>query len=87
MGFPKVGEFGTKHNIETSDLQKKPNKKTRKPIPVPINKDSLQSTKNEMGNTTLLVEFNDCKAMAILDTGSGVSIATKSLGKNGENES
>ena len=79
IGFPKVGEFCTKHNIETSDLQKKPNKRTRKPVPVPINKVSSQLTKNDMGNTTLPVEFNDCKAMAILDIGPGVSIATKSL--------
>ena len=79
MGFPKVGEFCTKHNIEPNDLQKKPKKRTRKPVPVPINKVSLQLTENEMGNTTLPVEFNDCKAMAILDTGAGVSIATKSL--------
>ena len=79
MGFPKVGEFCTRHNIEPNDLQKKPNKRTRKPVPVSINKVSLQSTKNEMGNTTLPMEFNDCKAMAILDTGAGVSIATKSL--------
>ena len=32
-----------------------------------------------MGNTTLLVEFNDRKAIAILNTGARVSIATKSL--------
>ena len=32
-----------------------------------------------MGNTTLPMEFNDCKAIAILHIGSGVSIATKSL--------
>ena len=35
-----------------------------------------------MRNTTLPVEFNYCKAMAILDTGAGVSIGTKSLWQN-----
>ena len=79
IGFPKVGEFCTKHNIATSDLHKKPNTKKRKPVPVPINKVSLKTKENEMGNTTLPVEFNDCKAIAILNIGAEVSIATKSL--------
>ena len=79
MGFPKVGEFCTKHKIEPKDLQKKPNNKKRKPVPVPTHKVSSQSAKNEMGNTTLPVEFNDCKAMEILDIGARVSTATKSL--------
>ena len=55
IGLPKVGEFCTKHNIETSDLQKKPNVKKRKPALVPINKVSLQTKENELGNTTLPV--------------------------------
>ena len=46
---------------------------------MPINKVSLKTKENELGNITLPVEFNDCKAMAILDTGAWVSIATKSL--------
>ena len=79
IGFPKVGEFRTKHNIKTSDLQKKQNAKKRKPKPMPINKVSLKTKENELGNTTLLVKFNDCKAIAILDTRAGVSIATKSI--------
>ena len=79
IGLPKVGIFCTKHNIETSYLQKKPNTKKRKPVPMPINKVSLQTKENELGNITLPVEFNDCKAIAILDTGARVSIATKSL--------
>ena len=77
VGFPKVGDFCNKHNIETNDIQKKPNAKKRKPIP--INKVFSQDTKNELGNTTLPVEFNDCKVIAILDTGARVSIATKSM--------
>ena len=68
-----------KHNIATSDLHKKPNTKKRKLILVPINKVSLQTKENDMGNTTLSMEFNDCKAIAILNLGAGVSIATKSL--------
>ena len=32
-----------------------------------------------MGNTTLPIKFNDCKAIAILDTGARTSIATKSI--------
>ena len=84
--FPKVGEFCTKHNIAASDLHKKPNTKKRKPVPVPINKVSLQMKENEMGNTTLPMEFNDCKAIAILNTGAGVSIDTKSLWQKWGNE-
>ena len=86
IGFPKVGEFFTKHNIATSDLHKKPNTKKRKPAPVPINKVSLQTKENEMENTTLPMEFNDCKAIAKLNTGAGVSIAKKSLWQNRENK-
>ena len=81
IGFLKVGEFCTKHNIETSDLKKKPTTKKRKLVPVPINKVSLQTKENELGNTTRPVEFKDCKAIAILDTRAGVSIATKSIWK------
>ena len=44
-----------------------------------INKVSLQTNKNELGNTTLPLELNNCKAIAILDIGAGVSIATKSM--------
>ena len=77
VGFPKVGEFCKKHNIETNDTQKKPNAKKQKSVP--INKASSQATENELGNTTLPVEFNDCKDIAILDTRIGVSIATNSM--------
>ena len=46
---------------------------------MPINKFSLQTKENELGNTTLPIKLNDCKAIAILDTGVGVNIATKSI--------
>ena len=46
---------------------------------MPINKVSLQTKENDLGNTTLPVEFNECKAIAILDTGAAISIATKSI--------
>ena len=81
VGYPKVGEFFKKHNIKTSDIQRKPNTKKRKPVPMPINKVSLQANENELGNTTLPIKFNDCKAIAILNTRAGVSIATKSIWK------
>ena len=82
--FPKVGEFCKKHNIETSDIQRKPNTKKRKPILVPINKVSLQANENELENTTLLDEFNDCNVIAILDTRARAGIATKSIWKKWE---
>ncbi len=76
-GLSKVGEFCKKHNIETEHVKRKINIDTTNQVP--LNKVSLQTIENEVGNTTLPVEFNDYKAIAILDTGAGVSIATKSM--------
>ena len=46
---------------------------------MPINKVSFEPKDNETGNTTLPIEFNGCKAIAILGTRAGVSISTKSM--------
>ena len=48
----------------------------RKPIPISRVKDYCEGKDS---NTTLPVEFNDIKSMAILDSGAGVAIATKSV--------
>ena len=46
--------------------------------PIPINKVG-DYYEGEDSNTTLPVEFNEVKSMAILDSGAGVAIATKSV--------
>ena len=46
--------------------------------PVPINK-VRDYCEGEDSNTTLPVEFNEVKSMAILDSGAGVAIATKEV--------
>ena len=46
--------------------------------PVPINKVG-DTYEGEDNNTTLPVEFNEVKRMAILDSGAGVAIATKDV--------
>ncbi|MCO5577322.1 hypothetical protein L7F22_031150 [Adiantum nelumboides] len=73
----KVGEFCTKHKIEPELLKRKMVGKQQKPMP--INAISMEISDNELGNITIPVCFNDYKAIAILDTGAGVSIATKSI--------
>ena len=45
---------------------------------VPINKVG-DYCEGEDGNTTLLVEFNNVKSLAILDSGASVAIATKEV--------
>lgn len=45
---------------------------------VPINKGG-DYCEGEDGNTTLPVEFNEVKSLAILDSGAGVAIATKGV--------
>ena len=45
-------------------------------MPVPINKVG-QYCEDDQGNATLPMEINDVVSMAILDSGAGVSIATK----------
>ena len=74
-GLSKMGEFCKKHNIEQKSL--KPARK--RPFKVPINTVAYVPKSNDTGNTTLPLEYNDYKAIAILDTGAGVSIATKSV--------
>ena len=46
---------------------------------MPINTVAYVPKLEDTGNTTLPLEYNDYKAIAILDTGAGVSIATKSI--------
>ena len=46
--------------------------------PVSVNKVG-DYCKGEDGNTTLPVEFNEVKSLAILDSGAGVAIATKGV--------
>ena len=45
---------------------------------VPINK-VKDYCEGEDNNTTLFLDFNEVKIMAILDSGAGIAIATKSL--------
>ena len=46
--------------------------------PVPLNKVG-DYYEGDDGNTTLPVEFNDVKSLAILDSGAGVAVATKKV--------
>ena len=50
-----------------------------KPTPIPVNK--VGQHEGEDGNTTLPVTINKMKSIAILDSGAGVSIATKAVWK------
>lgn len=52
--------------------------------PLPLNK-ARDYCKGEDGNTTLLVEFNVCTNIAILNSGAGISIATKIMWEEWEN--
>ena len=70
-----MGEVCKKHNIEPKSL--KPTK--GKPVSVPVNTVAYVPTAENIGNTTLPVKYNDYKAIAILDTGAGISIATKTV--------
>ena len=46
--------------------------------PVPLNKVG-DYCEGDNGNTTLPMEFNGVKSLAILDSGAGVAIATKQV--------
>ena len=70
-----MGEFCKKHKIEPESI--KPARK--KAVRVPINTVACVPKADDTGNTTLPLEHSDYKAIAILDTGAGVSIATKSI--------
>lgn len=72
-----MGEFCAKHDIEPEKIKMRP--KSHEKAHVPINKVSFRKNEEEVGNTTLPIEFNDYKAIAILDMGAGVSIATKTM--------
>ena len=72
-GLSKMGEFCKKHKIEPESI--KPARK--KAVQVPINTVAYVPKADDTGNTTLPLEHSDYKAIAILDTGARVSIATK----------
>ena len=74
-GLPKMGEVCKKHNIEPKSLELT----KKKPVPIPVNKVAYVPMSENIGNTTLPIEYNDYKAIAILDTGAGISIATKTV--------
>ena len=74
-GLSKMGEFCKKHHIEPKSI--KPAK--GQSVSVPINAVAYVPKTEETGNTTLPIEYNKYKAIAILDTGAGISIATKSV--------
>ena len=76
-GLSKMGEFCQKHNIEPPKSLK--SAKKRAAVQVPINTVAYVPKSEDTGNTTLPLEHNDYKAIAILDTGAGVSIATKTV--------
>ena len=58
------------------DAFTEPKEGLQKSEPVPINKVG-DYCEGEDGNPTLPVQFNDHKSLAILDSGTGVAIATK----------
>ena len=72
----KMGIKGIKPK-ELNQLQNE-NKTKAQVQPVPVNK-VVEYCKGEDGNITLLVEYNNVKTLAILDSGEGIAIATKSL--------
>ena len=67
--------------LEPKTVVSKPSTKIR----VQINKVG-GTTEDDEGNTTLPVEINKIKSIAILDSGAGVGIATKKYGFHGENQ-
>ena len=62
-------------DLEALTYQKK---ELTKSEPVPINKVG-EYCEGEDGNTTLHVEYNGHKSLAILDSGAGIAIATKQV--------
>ena len=72
MGFTR-----TRMNHKTLETQKTP-KETKPPILVPLNKVGKYCEDDE-GNMTLPVQIENVKSIAILDSGAGVSIATRTI--------
>ncbi|MCO5579057.1 hypothetical protein L7F22_032909 [Adiantum nelumboides] len=74
-----LGTKGIKIPLQTNPLkEEKQNGNQPKAQPVPINKVG-DYCEGEEGNTTLPVEYNEVKTIAILDSGAGVAIATKQI--------
>ena len=71
----------TKRDIDNKSLKRSESVSLQLPVCKVTN---YEQPSRDKGNTTLPVEFQGIKTMAILDTGAGVSIATKLYGKNGE---
>ena len=76
-----LGKLGIKE-IDPIKLKQAHNKnetvKTKQTEPVPLNKVG-EYCEGEDGNITIPVEHNNIKTLAILDSGAGVAIATKSI--------
>ena len=66
------------YQIPIEEMLKETAEKRAKCEPVPINKVG-DYCEDEDGNTTLPVEFNEVRSLAILDSGAGVAIATKEV--------
>ena len=65
----------------TDLLKAKPQeRKPYKPVPIRVNKVG-KHTEDDKGNTTLPIEINKVISTAILNSGAGVSIATKAIWK------
>ena len=66
------------YQIPIEEMLKETTGKRAKCEPLPINKVG-EYCEGEDGNTTLPLEFNEVKSLAILDSGAGVVIATKEV--------
>ena len=74
-----LDKLGIKDPKKLLKMEKKETKWETKTVePVPINKVG-DYYEGEDGNTTLPIEYNGVKNLAILDSGAGVAIATKSV--------
>ena len=72
------GLWNKKHKLEEVLKPKRVVSKPSTKIRVQINKVGDKAEDDE-GNTTLLVEINNIKSVAILDSGAGVGITTKEI--------
>ena len=72
-------KFGVKNPLKFLKNEIKEAKSPKRDLqPVPLNKVG-EYCEAEDGNTTLPVEFNRVKTKAILDSGAGIAIATKTM--------